>query len=131
MIVTGTSVEPSKEVIRKSKYFSEDNDWLFYDLETGEPLSYNDIVELDDEDRPRAIFINLVRSGEYKDLVGNVTIDNVTVDHYNNFINADPNNINKLLNLLEPAREVYKEYLLDLEKKYEEFRKQYEEKSKL
>lgn len=131
VIVTGTSVEPSKEVIRKSKYFSEDNDWLFYDWDTGEPLSYNDIVELDDEDRPRAIFINLVRSGEYKDLVGNVTIDNVTVDHYNNFINADPNNINKLLNLLEPAREVYKEYLLDLEKKYEEFRKQYEEKSKL
>lgn len=129
--VNGTSVEPTKEILRKSKYFSEDIDWLFYDWNTGEPSSYNDIVELDDEDRPKAIFVNLVRSGKYKDLIGDITMDNITVDSYSNFINANPDNVNKLLNLLEPAREVHKAHLIDVEKKFEELRKQYEENSKL
>ena len=131
VLVTGTTVEPTKEVLRNSKYFSEDIEWLFYDWDTGEPNNYNDIVELDDEDRPKAIFVNLVRSGKYKDLVGDITMDNITVDSYSDFINDNPDNVNELLNLLEPAREIHKEYLIDLEKKYEELRKQYEENSKL
>ena len=86
VVVTGTSVEPTKEVLRNSKYFSEDVEWIFYDWDTGEPIGYNDIVELDDEDRPKAIFVNLVRSGKYKDLVGDIEIDKLNKDHYNNFI---------------------------------------------
>lgn len=58
-------------------------------------------------------------------------MDNITVDSYSNFINANPDNVNKLLNLLEPAREVHKAHLIDVEKKFEELRKQYEENSKL
>ena len=122
VIVTGTEIEPTKEVLRKSKYFSEDVDWLFYDWDTGEPINYNDIVELDDEDRPKAIFVNLVRSGKYKDLVGDIEIDKLTKDHYNNFIQADPTNINKLLNLLEPAREAHKECLIEYKKSIQEMK---------
>lgn len=114
------SMEPTKEVLRNSKYFAEDVDWLFYDWDTGEPINYNDIVELDDEDRPKAIFVSLVRSGKYKDLVGDIEIDKLTKEHYDNFIQADPTNINKLLNLLEPAREIYKECLIEYEKSIQE-----------
>lgn len=122
VIVTGTEIEPTKEVLRKSKYFAEDVDWLFYDWDTGEPINYNDIVELDDEDRPKAIFVNLVRSGKYKELVGDIEIDKLTKDHYDNFIQADPTNINKLLNLLEPAREAHKECLIEYEKSIQEMK---------
>ena len=130
VIVTGTSVEPTKEILRKSKYFSEDIEWLFYDWETGEPSGYNDIVELDDEDRPKAIFVNLVRSGKYKELIGDIEIDKLTKEHYDNFIQADPNNINTLLNLLEPAREAHKEFLIEYEKRIQKLKASYENLTK-
>lgn len=130
VLVTGTTVEPTKEVLRNSKYFSEDVEWLFYDWDTGEPNNYNDIVELDDEDRPKAIFVNLVRSGKYKDLVGDIEIDKLTKDHYDNFIQADPNNTNKLLSLLEPAREAHKEYLIEYERSIQELKEKYEKDNK-
>ena len=126
----GTAIEPTKEVLRASRWFSEDVNWMFYDWDTGEPERYNDIIELDDEDRPKAIFANLVRSGSYKDIIGDIEIDKLTKDHYDNFIKADPNNINKLLNLLEEAREVHEKYLIELEQRNEEMKKLYDKNIK-
>lgn len=107
--VQDEAVEPTKEVLRNSRWFSEDVEWAFYDWDTGEPNYYNDIIELDDDDRPIAIYHNLFRSGKYKDLIGD--IENATKETYENFIKASPDNKNKLLSLIEEAREIHKEYL--------------------
>lgn len=107
--VQDDAVEPTKEVLKNSRWFSEDVEWAFYDWDTGEPNYYNDIMELDDEDRPIAIYHNLFRSGKYKDLIGD--IKKATKDTYADFIKSSLDNVNKLLSLIEEAREIHKEYL--------------------
>lgn len=128
------SMEPTKEVLRASRWFSEDVDWVFYDAETGEPYEYNDIIELDDDDRPRAIYVNLVRSGKYKNIVGDVELKDISKESYEKLIKERPEMIDILLNLLEEAREVHKKYIIELEqeleRKREEWKKIHEKNTK-